>query len=126
MDINKLKNKAMELNSGCECMVDREKGEMKKLVGVPVTINDFDFLTDSEKGTQYVVFTVKEDDTMFFFGGTVLTDKMKEFEKEGYKEVIQKEGLPVLFGEKQPKDKKKQPYTTVEFFPEAPATKKSK
>lgn len=123
-----LKSRAMELSAGCELMIDREKGDMDKLIGTPVVINGYDFLTDSEKGTPYVVFTIHEDDAHFFFGGTVLTDKMKKLDNEGYRDAVETEGLPVLFGKNQPKDKKKKSYTTVTFYPaeQQPSTKATK
>jgi hypothetical protein len=118
-----LKERAIEIASGCELMIGRDKGEMDKLMNSIVSINDFDFLTDSEKGVEYVVFTIMEDDAHFFFGGSVLTDKCKQLRDEGYLEEVQKEGLPTMFGKKQPKDKKKQAYTTVQFYPSETASK---
>lgn len=113
-----LRDRAVEMSVGCECMLNREKGDMEKLQGEIVTIIDFDFMTDSTKNLPYVVFTIQEDDTHFYFGGTVLTDKMSKLAAEGYTEDIQQNGLPVIFGKQQPKDKKKQAYTTVTFYPE--------
>lgn len=121
-----LKDRAVELSVNCLLMNGRDKGELDKLIGEVVVIRDFDFLTDSENNKEYVVFIIEEDDSKFFFGGTVLTDKLKELENDDYKEEIIKDGLPCLFGKKEPKDKKKQAYTTVEFYPETSTAKKKK
>lgn len=114
-----LKNRAKEIGGGVPFMNGREKGDFKQLLGVPVVIVDFGFISETDnKGEkrEYAVFIVNNVENMFFFGGTVLTDQLRVLDNEGYGDEIREEGLPVLFGEK--KSKNGRTYTTVEFYPE--------
>jgi hypothetical protein len=111
-----LKDRAKNLNSGIEFMEGRTNGELKSLVGTPVNLIDYDYLT-GENG-EYVVFIISEDDTKFYFGGKVLTENLKELDADGYREEIIKNGLPMLLGEKASSTVKGRKYTTVEFYPE--------
>jgi hypothetical protein len=113
-----LKERAKQFSTLLPHMEGKEKGEMERLHGSVVTINEYGFLTDNTDGKEkdYVCFTVAEDPQHFYFGGQVLTDNMKELEADGYHEEIVKEGLPVLFEKK--KSKNKREYTTVTFYPE--------
>lgn len=115
----KLKDRAKEIGGGVPFMNGREKGDFKQLLGVPVVIVDFGFISETDnKGEkrEYAVFIVNNVENMFFFGGTVLTDQLRVLDNEGYGDEIREEGLPVLFGEK--KSKNGRTYTTVEFYPE--------
>lgn len=112
-----LRERAKEFSVLLPLMEGKEKEELDALLGQVSTINDYGFLSDRERGEAYVVFTVKERPNKFFFGGTVLTDRLSQLEAEGYHEAILAEGLPVLLTRQKNKkgDKK---YTNVEFFPE--------
>lgn len=110
-----LKERALEMQAQLPLMKDREKGETDELIGTIVTINDFDFLT-GDNGP-YVVFTVKEEDSKFYFGGQVLTEKMKEFMDEGFQEAIKNDGLPIVLSVKKSR-KGSRSYTAVTFYPE--------
>jgi len=112
-----LKDMAKSLQVVVEFMDGREKGNLKDLMGQTVTIIDFGMLKDEKTAKPYVVFITKEDPKNFYFGGQVLTDDLQELEENGYKEEIQKEGLPTLFGEK--KSKNGLTYSTNTFYPEA-------
>jgi hypothetical protein len=111
-----LKEKMMGLNSneGIPFMKGRTKGEVAELLGNPVTIKDFDFL-DGQDG-KYVVFIVDEIADSFFFGGSVLTNNLKEITAEE-KEEVKKNGLPVLMYEAKSK-KTGRKYTAVKFYPD--------
>lgn len=109
-----LKEKAENLNSTIEFMDEREKGNTADLVDQTVTIKDFDFL-DGNNG-EYVAFIIDEDPKCFYFGGTVLTEDLKEFDQEGYKETIQSEGLPVLMTKRMSKNNRQ--YVAVTYYPE--------
>jgi len=111
-----LRDRAKQLENSLPFMEGREKGEMKRIIGMNVTIREFGFLEDAKKKTDYVCFIVDEDPQNFYFGGQVLTEDMKELEKDGYTEAIKTEGLPVLFGLRTSKDKNE--YVTVSFYPE--------
>jgi hypothetical protein len=108
-----LKEKAMQMNTGCALMVDREKGDVAELMDTAYTINDMDILT-GEDG-EYVVFTVKEDAKKFYFGGSVISDKLMKF-SEDEKQEIRKDGLPFTVVEKKSKNKRK--YADIVFYPE--------
>lgn len=110
-----LRNRAREFSAQLPFMECREKGEIKELIGQISTINQFGFIPN-EAGEPYAVFTVKEREKRFYFGGMVLTDRLIQLEKEGFREVIEEEGLPVLMTEK--KGKSNRTYTNVVFFPE--------
>ena len=110
-----LRNRAREFSVQLPFMEGCEKGEIKELIGQISTIKQFGFIPN-EAGEPYAVFTVKEREKRFYFGGMVLTDRLIQLEKEGYREVIEEEGLPVLMTEK--KGKSNRTYTNVEFFPE--------
>lgn len=110
-----LKERCAQFNITAAIMEGREKGDQKSLFGNIVTITDYEFLTDGETQREYAVFTIKEDDKRFYFGGQVLTDNLKDLEADGYHEVVVAEGLPVLFNNKISKSKRS--YTTVTLFP---------
>ena len=110
-----LKERALEMQQQLPIMKDREKGETEELIGTIVTIDDYDFM-NSENGP-YAVFTVKEEDSKFYFGGQVLTEKLQEFTTDGFAEAIKVEGLPVVFSVKKAK-KGGRSYTAVTFYPE--------
>ena len=109
--ISKIKN---ELSGGIPFMEGREKADVT--LNTIYTITDYGYLK-AEDG-EYIVFVAKENDKNFYFGGSVITNKMKELEmllsKEELEEILS-EGIEVIFNQKVSKNKRK--YTTVEFFP---------
>ena len=111
-----LKERAQEMSAPVLPLMDgKDKGTTEDLIGVIVTLNDFGFLSGDDG--EYAVFTVQEEPKEFFFGGKVLTEALKEFEKDGYTESIREEGLPLVLTKKKTKDGKKN-YTAVLFYPE--------
>lgn len=111
-----LKDRAREFSVQLPFMDGREKGETKELIGTINTICDFGFLPN-ENGEVYVAFIVKERPSKFYFGGSVLTDRMMKLDEEGYHDDVVAEGLPVLMTEKKAK-KSNRTYTNVVFYPE--------
>lgn len=110
-----LKDRAKEFDGSLPFMEGREKGDTSELIGTVNTIDNYGFLSgDNDK--EYVAFTVKERAGKFYFGGEVLTDRMIQLEAEGYREDIEREGLPVLMTQK--KSKNGRNYTNIEFYPE--------
>lgn len=94
-----------ELSNGLPFMEGREKGSL--VCEVPFTVNNFGFLKDKKTQEPYVCFTIKEDDTKFYFGGRVVTDTFKKIEavlSEQELESILIEGLHVMFHEQRSKD----------------------
>ena len=110
-----LKDRAREFSVRLPFMDGKDKGDSKELVGTVNTINEYGFIPN-ENGEMYAVFTVKEHPSKFYFGGSVLTDRLEQLEAEGYHEAIVGEGLPVLMTEK--KSKNNRGYINVEFYPE--------
>ena len=111
-----LKQRAMEFAQQLPLMEGREKGNTEELLGQVCTIDQYGFLPN-DQGGQYVAFTVKERHGKFYFGGSVLTDRMIELDGEGYGEAIHTEGLPVLMTTVTSKQNKRK-YTNVKFYPE--------
>lgn len=111
-----LRDRAKEFDVQLPFMEGREKGETKELLGQVSTICEYGFLPN-ETGEPYACFIVKERPSKFYFGGSVLTDRLSQFEAEGYHEAIVAEGLPVLMAEAKAK-KSNRTYTDCKFFPE--------
>lgn len=111
-----LKDRAKEFKVSLPFMENRDKGTTDELMAQVTTITDYGFLPD-ENGELYVVFIVKERSNKFYFGGTVLTERMSTLDHEGYGDAIREEGLPMLMTQARSK-KTKRSYTAVEFYPE--------
>lgn len=111
-----LRDEAKKMNSGkgISFMEGRERGSIDELLGKTVTIRDYAFL-EGQDG-EYAVFIIDEDKDSFFFGGSVLTENLKNLSAEAKIE-CQNEGLPTLMEKRQSK-KTKRTYTSVEFFPD--------
>ena len=103
--------------AGFPFMEGREKEDLKSIYDKVININEFGFMKDPDNNKEYLVFLIKEDDKVFFFGGQVLTDNFKEFEKEGYADEIRSNGIPALLSAKTSK-KSGRSYTAVEYYPE--------
>ena len=110
-----LKDRAKEFDVRLPFMEGCTKGETKELIGQITTITDYGFLPN-EAGEMYAAFIVKERKDKFYFGGTVLTDRLQQLEAEGYHDAIVEEGLPMVMTEK--KSKNGRNFTNVEFYPE--------
>ena len=113
--LKSLRERAKEFDVRLPFMEGREKGDTKELLGQDSTINEYGFLPN-EAGEVYAVFTVKERSDKFYFGGTVITDRLLKLDQEGYHEAIVAEGLPVRMTEK--KSRNNRNFINVEFFPE--------
>lgn len=90
-----LRDRLKEFNAQLPIMTDREKADVNELIATVCTINDFDFLSN-EAGEPYAVFTVKERPGKFYFGGSILTDRLLALKNEGYYDVVVAEGIPTL------------------------------
>lgn len=110
-----LMERAKEFSARLPFMDGKDKGNPDELLGQVSTINDYGFLP-SEDGSSYVVFTVAERSGKFYFGGSVLTERMSQLDQEGYGEAIREGGLPVLMTQAKAR-KSGRTYTNVEFFP---------
>jgi len=112
--LQELRNKSTEIQSQSELMEGRDKGDMSQLINQYVTVVNYDF-ADGDNGL-YSVIHFKELPQQFFFGGGVITDQLKKLDEDGFKETIQKEGLPVKF--ESVKSKNNRYYTNATLFPE--------
>lgn len=109
-----LKERTKEFSTTLSFMEGRKKADQKELVAQIVTIRDFGFLT-GDNG-EYVAFIVDEHTDKFYFGGSVLTDQLRQLELEGYHESIVEEGLPMVLAER--KSRNNRTYLNVVFYPE--------
>lgn len=105
-----------ELTYGLPFMEGREKGTL--VYDIPLTVNNFGFLKDKNTHQPYACFTIKEDDTLFFFGGGVVTDTFKKIEtilSEEELKTLLNDGLHVMFHEQRSKDNMRS-YTIMELI----------
>lgn len=102
-----------EMNNGLPFMVGKEKDVIT--MNEVLTIKEYGFLTGDDG--EFICFTTKEYQDKYFFGGSVLTEKMKKIELTFTKEEIQEvidEGLQIICEEKKSKNNRK--YVSVEFI----------
>ena len=88
-------------------MEGRTKGEIKELTAY--LIKDFTILKDKNTNSEYSAFIVEGNDEEFFFGGAVVTDKLKRITDlltDSELEELKKEGIPVMFVTKKSKNKR--------------------
>ena len=101
-------------SSGLPMMEGRIKEDITE--GVVYNINEIGFLKGDTE--EFVVFTTKESDEAFYYGGSIITQKIKEIQEvlseEEVKELLAS-GLEVTFQKKTSKNKKK--YMSCIFFP---------
>ena len=104
-----------QLEKNAKDIEGRTKGEIKELIAY--LIKDFTILKDKDTGNEYSAFIVEGNDEEFFFGGSVVTDKLKRIcdmlTDEELAE-LKKEGIPVMFVGK--KSKLKRNYMDMELL----------
>ena len=113
MSILEKVKKQMEKQSNV--MDGRTKGEIKELTAY--LIKDFTLLKDKNTDSVYSAFIVEGNDEEFFFGGAVVTDKLKRITDlltDSELEELKKEGIPVMFVSK--KSKLKRNYMDMELL----------
>lgn len=114
-----LKSKIKEVTmQGLPFMEGKEKGEL--VLGEVVTINNYDYLKDPKKNSEYVVITLKEYPNNFYYAGSVVTDTMLKVDKlissVEEKLMLLEEGIEVSFDRVQGEDKTKNPYLKLTFL----------
>lgn len=95
-------------------MEGKEKGEINDFNRI-YTINDFDFMKGNNG--DFAVFTIKETQDYFFFGATVLTDKLKTLQQTFTSDelaMLLQHGITVKFGKN--RGKSGFTYTTADLF----------
>lgn len=89
---------------GFDFMANRESGKIKDWKDEIVTITNVDLMenvTDKMTGEvkDLIVYTIKEDDKHFYFGGNAITNMFRDFfekyGKEAIQHLVQNEGLQV-------------------------------
>lgn len=111
---NVLEKAKKVLCNGLDFMEGREKQDIE--LGKHYFINEFGFLSSSDG--EYVVFTSKDDSENFYFGGQVLTQKLKELEElleDREMNELKEHGIEVVFSEKK-SEKNRRKYTACEFI----------
>lgn len=111
-------NKIKEItNSGLQIMNGREKGDVQSLLDEVITVNGYEF-GKGEDGSEYVVFTIHEDDTEFYFGSSVVSENFKALDNmlsdEERTELLET-GLQMSLHEKKSKNNRRYIYSI--FFP---------
>ncbi|MGL6104815.1 hypothetical protein [Romboutsia sp.] len=110
-------NKIKEIsNSGLEIMKGRDKGDIQEILNDTLTVTNYEF----GKGEQgdYVVFIIKDNDTEFFFGSSVVTENFLALDNllnEEEKIEIFNTGISMSIHQK--KSKNNRNYTYNVFFP---------
>lgn len=115
MNKKSLFDRVKEFDSRLPFMDGREKGKTEDLIGTVNTIRDFGFLPN-DRGEQYAAFIVDERPDKFYFGGTVLTDRLTQLEAEGYHDDVVELGLPMVMTEQ--KSRNGRSFVNVKFNPE--------
>ena len=100
-----LANKTDEIREG------RERGE--NIFDKAITIKNYLICTSKENGT-YAEYVIEEDNTHFFFGGSVLTNLLAKIEADGQKDGVKENGLKVKLTKK--KSEKGRDYVAVEVI----------
>ena len=68
-------------NGGIPFMEGRDKGNISDILGETLHIVDFGFI-NGDNG-EYAVFLTAEHDDVFYFGNAVITDMLREVQKDG-------------------------------------------
>ena len=97
-------------NNTDEIREGREKGE--NIFDKAITIKNF-LICSGDNGT-YAEYVIEEDNTHFFFGGSVLTNLLAKIEADGQKDGVKENGLKVKLTKK--KSEKGRDYVAVEVI----------
>lgn len=120
---NKFTEQAKNALGGSPIMNGRTKLSTEDVISKypeGVTINGFDVIHKSD-GTSYPVFSIAEDNTVFFNGGSLAQKIVDEWLKEGYGDIdginaeLKKQGAKFILGHGKTKSNKTiTTYTPVE------------
>lgn len=78
-------------NGGIPFMEGRDKGNVSDILGDTVHIVDFGFI-NGDNG-EYAVFLTAENDDIFYFGNQVITDMLKEVQRDGMETELAKQDI---------------------------------
>lgn len=96
-------------------MDGREKSD--QILNETITIVDYGFLTGDDG--EFIAYITKEHSNVFFFGGSVLTEKFKELEgvfTESEMKELMEMGVQIKLTEKKSKNNRR--YVSVELITE--------
>ena len=120
---NKFTQQAKQALGGSPIMNGRSKMSTEEIIAKypeGITINGFDVINKAD-GTSYPVFSIAEDDTVFFNGGSLAQKIVEQWLKEGYGDLeginaeLKKEGAKFVLGKGKTKSNKTiTTYTPVE------------
>lgn len=104
-------------NSGLPIMEGRETGDIEGILEENVLVDNYEF--GKSKDGDYVAFTIKGNDTEFFFGGSVVTETFKKLDSiltNDQKQALLSSGLETYIEEVKSENKRK--YKKCTFFKE--------
>lgn len=97
-------------SKGILFMDDRDKGDIKTLVGDVLHIDDFGFINGRDG--EYAVVSFKEHPESFYFAGLALTDICRKIDADGMREELAAQ--PIVLTMK--KSKNNRSYMSVDFL----------
>lgn len=99
-------------NKGIPFMENRDKGDMRDILGKPVHICDFGFIK-SDEGGDYGVIALTENDGEFYFCNAIITEMLHQVEKDDMKDELADQVIKFELAE----SKKGREYFRFEFVP---------
>lgn len=97
-------------SKGIPFMDNRDKGDLRDILGKTVHIEDFGFIK-SEEGGDYGVIAIQEDKEKFFFVNSVITDMLHQVDSDGMRDELPKQCIVFSMAE----SKKGREYFKFEF-----------
>ena len=97
-------------NKGIPFMDNRDKGDLRDVLGQPVHIEDYGFIK-SDEGGDYGVIALAEREGEFFFCNQVITDMLHQVDADDMKDELAKQVIKFELAE----SKKGREYFRFEF-----------
>lgn len=95
---------------GIAFMDERQKGDIKTLVGETIHVDDFGFIKGRDG--EYAVISTVEHPDKFYFAGLALTDIVRQVEEDGMREALKSQGIKLSMK----RSKNGRDYMNVEFL----------
>lgn len=103
--MSKLTNFVKELTTGSKLMQGRKKVSTDDVLGVELTMRDFEMLTTTE-GNTFPVIIFDELPDNYYCGGKVLSDICSGIDNGGMHSELNNDGLRIILGRKLTRDRK--------------------
>lgn len=97
--MSNLTNFVKGLTSGSRLMQGREKVVTDDVVGIALTMRDFEMLTGND-GKKFPVIIFDEMPEKYYTGGKVLTEICEGIENGGFHDELAQDGLKIMLGVK--------------------------